>query len=182
MFSKEQNSKGEWVANAPLLNREDTTHIQNLNRWVSTVISDVQRTFTDRIIHTIMDEQMFALVLVRSGGLPRTDEDFEVMEPDDKQAVTAFDKFAKIVKFKQQRALIFYADPFEDKPIDEETTIQEFFQVEFKSKRDLPALMLVNPITEKVEFLQPIEEVTEDTIADKVGELFFSDLFESVLQ
>lgn len=112
MFSREQDKEKNWEQNAPLLNKEDTRHMQKLNRWVNTVISDVQRTFTDRIIHTIMDEKMFALVLIRSGGLPRTDEDFEVMLPDDLTAVTAFNKFSKMIKFKQQRALVFYADPF----------------------------------------------------------------------
>lgn len=48
--------------------------------------------------------------------------------------------------------LLFYADPFEDKPLGDETTIQEFFQIEFKQRSDLPALMLVDPVTEKVEF------------------------------
>lgn len=61
-----------------------------LNRWVNSVISDVELRFTDRIIHTVMDERMFALVLVRSGGKPTSDEDYENMLPDDNNAVTEF--------------------------------------------------------------------------------------------
>ncbi len=41
----------------------------------------------------------------------------------------------------------------------------------------MPAIMLVDPVNEKIKFLQPIEEVTEDTIADLVGEIVFVDLF-----
>ena len=74
--------------------------MQKLSRWVNTVISDVELSFTDRIIHTIMDERMFALILIREGGKPKTDEDFEVMLPDDTHAVTQFDKFVKTVKFR----------------------------------------------------------------------------------
>ena len=78
--------------------------------------------------------------------------------------------------------LLFYADPFEDKPIDDFTTIQEFFGIEFKLKSDLPALMLVDPVNEKLEFFQPIEDVTVDSIADLVGQLVFVDLFQSAIQ
>ena len=54
---------------------------------MSAAISDIERTFNQRIIMTIMDEKMFALVLVRSGGKPRGEEDFEEMQEDDKKAV-----------------------------------------------------------------------------------------------
>ncbi len=37
--------------------------------------------------------------------------------------------------------------------------------------------MLVDPLNEKIKFLQPIEDVTDDTIADLVGEIVFVDLF-----
>ena len=47
-----------------------------------------------------MDERMFALVLVRSGGKPTSVEDYENMRPDDLKAVTEFDAFAKTVKFR----------------------------------------------------------------------------------
>ena len=46
--------------------------------------------FNDRIIYTVMDEQMFCLVLLRNGGRPTSDEDFEEMKDDDKLAVKAF--------------------------------------------------------------------------------------------
>ena len=49
------------------------------------------------------------------------------MLPDDRKAVLAFEEFTAMVKFKQQRVLFFYADPFLDTPVDKETTIQEFF-------------------------------------------------------
>ena len=42
-----------------------------------------------------MDEKMFAVVLVRAGGRPRSDEDYEEMQLDDKQAVEAFEKFTE---------------------------------------------------------------------------------------
>lgn len=74
-----------------------------------------------------------------------------------------------MVKFKQQRVLFFYADPFLDTPIDDTTTIQEFFQVNFQSKDDLPALMLANTKEESLDFFQPIETISEDTIADMLG-------------
>ena len=87
-----------------------------------------------------------------------------------------------MIKFKQQRILFFFADPWADKAIDDVTTIQEFYGVEFKHKEDLPALMLVDTINEKIEFLQPIETISEDTIADMVGEHVFTDLISSILQ
>lgn len=48
-----------------------------------------------------MDEKMFACVLVRNGGKPQGEEDYADMREDDLQAVTAFEKFTNIVKFKQ---------------------------------------------------------------------------------
>ena len=53
------------------------------------------------MIYTIMDEKMFAVVLVRAGGKPLSEEDFEEMQPDDRQAVEAFEKFTQKIKFKQ---------------------------------------------------------------------------------
>lgn len=47
-----------------------------------------------------MDERMFALVLVRNGGKPNGIEDYELMEADDRQAVDAFEKFSKTLKFR----------------------------------------------------------------------------------
>ena len=92
----------------------------------------------------------------------------------------AFEKFTKTVKFKQQRVLFFYADPFLDTPVDEVTTIQEFFKVKFEQKEDLPALMLVNTADEIVEFLQPIETISADSIADMIMSHVFSDLLMTI--
>ena len=92
----------------------------------------------------------------------------------------AFEKFTKKVKFKQQRVLFFYADPFLDTPVDEVTTIQEFFKVKFEQKEDLPALMLVNTADEIVEFLQPIETISADSIADMIMSHVFSDLLMTI--
>lgn len=84
IFSREKDSKtGEVRQNPKLVNRYDLKNIQRLNRWMSTVISDIQKTFTDRIIFTIMDEKMFACVLIRSGGKPQGEEDYADMLPDD---------------------------------------------------------------------------------------------------
>lgn len=61
--------------------------MRKLNRWVSTVITDIELRFTDRVAHTIMDEQIISMVLLRNGGKPEGDEEFEEMLPDDRQAV-----------------------------------------------------------------------------------------------
>ena len=45
----------------------------------------------------------------------------------------------------------------------------------------MPALMLANTQEEKLDFLQPIETASEDTIADMVGAVVFVDLFESMI-
>ena len=58
-----------------------------------------------------------------------------------------------MVKFKQQRVLFFYADPWLDTPLGDGTNLQEFFSVNFTKKEDLPALMLANTKDEKLEFL-----------------------------
>lgn len=87
--------------------------------------------------------------------------------------MTAFEKFTEMVKFKQNRILFFYADPFADTPVDDFTTLGEFFQVNFRNKEDLPAFMLADTQNEKLDFLQPIESISEDTIADMLGEKVF---------
>ena len=43
---------------------------------------------------------MFALILLRHGGKPVSDEDFEEMDATDKNAVDAFEKFTSTIKFK----------------------------------------------------------------------------------
>ena len=48
--------------------------------------------------------------------------------------------------------------------------------MEFKAKEDLPALMLADTENEKLEFLQPIESISEDSLADLVGAQVFRDL------
>ena len=83
------------------MNRQDVFNIRKLNKWINSVISDIEKKFTERIVYTIMDEKMFAVVLVRAGGRPQTEEDYEEMFPDDKQAVEAFEKYTELIKFKQ---------------------------------------------------------------------------------
>ena len=100
MFTNEKNSKGEWQYNPRIVNRIDISDIQRLNRWYCTVISDIEKRFTDRVVHTIMDEKMFALILLRHGGKPVSDEDFEEMDATDKNAVDAFEKFTNTIRFK----------------------------------------------------------------------------------
>ena len=46
----------------------------------------------------------------------------------------------------------------------------------FEKKSDLPAIMLSDTKNENLEFLQPIESVTEDSIADIVMAYVFVDL------
>ena len=62
-----------------LVNRYDVKSIQKLNRWVSSVISDIEKVFSERMVYTIMDEKMFAVVLIRAGGRPTSEEDYEEM-------------------------------------------------------------------------------------------------------
>ena len=100
MISRGLNSKNEMEQNPMLVNSYDIKSIQKLNRWVSAAISDIEKRFTDRMVYTIMDEKMFAVVLVRVGGRPLTEEDYEEMLPDDRQAVEAFEKFIDTIKFK----------------------------------------------------------------------------------
>ena len=181
LFSREMDFKtGEIVSNPKLINRVDVRDFQRLNRWVSSVVTDVKKVFDDRIIHTVMDEQMFVVALIRSGGRPKSLEDYEEMADDDKNAVQAFESFSELIKFKQQRMLIIYADPWKDKAMDGMLDIQDFFMVEFKQKSDLPAIMIVDTIEEKVEFIQPIETVTEDVIGEAVSQIVFYDLFEQM--
>ena len=76
LFTQEKNNEGVLEVNPPMLNRVDVKSLQKLNRWVSTVISDIDLKFTDRVAHTIMDEKMFAVVLLRNGGKPEGEEEF----------------------------------------------------------------------------------------------------------
>lgn len=79
MVSRGRNSKNELVQNPMLVNRYDVKSIQKLNKWVSSAISDIEKVFSERIIYTIMDEKMFAVVLIRAGGRPTSEEDYEEM-------------------------------------------------------------------------------------------------------
>ena len=44
----------------------------------------------------------------------------------------------------------------------------------------MPALMLANTLDEKLDFLQPIETISADAIADMVGEHVFVDLLMTI--
>ena len=83
----------------PLANRRDTG-MQELNRWMSTAISDLDRTFTKRMVLTIMHEEQSALILLRKGGRPKGEEDYEEMDDYERSAVTAFEKFCQAMRFK----------------------------------------------------------------------------------
>lgn len=85
MFTREKDAKtGTWIDNPRLVNRHDVGNLQRLNRWVSAVLSDITLEFNDHVAHTVMDDRMFSLILVRNGGKPRSEEDYEEMLPDDK--------------------------------------------------------------------------------------------------
>ena len=58
-----------------------------MNRWVNIVICDIERKFTERIVRVVMQDHLFFGVLLRKGGKPETDEDFEELIGEDKQAV-----------------------------------------------------------------------------------------------
>lgn len=48
------------------------------------MLSDITLEFNDHVVHTVMDDSMFSLILIRNGGKPRGEEDYEEMLPDDK--------------------------------------------------------------------------------------------------
>ena len=68
--------------------------MQELNQWMSAAISDLDHTFSKRMVFTIMHEAQTALILLRKDGKPDGEEDFEEMEPYEKNAVEAFEKFS----------------------------------------------------------------------------------------
>ena len=74
----------EIVKNPILLNLQDASNIKKLNKWIMTAISDIEKVFSERTIYTIMDEKMFAVILLRVGGRPMSDEDYEEMQTDDR--------------------------------------------------------------------------------------------------
>ena len=88
--------------------------MQELNVWLSTSISDLDLTFSKRMVMTIMHEEQSALILLKKGGKPKGEEDYEEMEPYERNAVEAFEKFCAAMRFKQNRLLVFYADPHLD--------------------------------------------------------------------
>ena len=121
-----------------------------------------------------MHEQQSSLILLRKGGKPKDEEDYDEMDVYEKTAVKAFEEFTRVMRFKQVRVLMFYADPHLDKPF-EDTTISDFFGVSVQ-RNELPLLMLVNMTEEKVEFFEPMEEISADKIADWVAQKVFMDL------
>ena len=80
------------------------------------------------MVFTIMHEQQSSLILLRKGGKPKGEEDYDEMEPYEKNAVKAFEDFTAAMRFKQARLLMFYADPHLDQPF-EGTTVHQFFGV-----------------------------------------------------
>ena len=73
--------------------------------------------------------------------------------------------------------MFFFADPVKDTPLD--TSIKNFVNVEFPLE-DLPLFMLVNVVEEKIDWFEPMPEISTDRLADFVGTLAFFDLFEAV--
>ena len=67
---------------------------------MSAAIADLDQTFTKRMVFTIMHETQSALIMLRKGGKPKGDEDFDEMEAYEKNAVTAFKDFAEVMRFK----------------------------------------------------------------------------------
>ena len=129
------------------------------------------------MVMTIMHEEQSALILLKKGGKPKGEEDYEEMEPYERNAVEAFEKFCAAMRFKQNRLLVFYADPHLDQPF-EGTTITDFFGVSVQ-RNEMPLLMMVETKEEKVSFYEPMEEITGDLIADWVAQKVFMDLMQA---
>ena len=74
--------------------------MQELNVWMSTAISDLDQTFTKRMVLTIMHEEQSALILLKKGGEPKGEEDYEEMDGHERKAVMAFEQFCQAMRFK----------------------------------------------------------------------------------
>lgn len=94
-----------------------------------------------------MKDQTDCIMLVRNGGLPESDEDFEEMDKTEKRVVRQFTQFVDNLLFKQQRILWFFADP-NDKPLNG-VPLTEFFRID---PNPLPALIYVSPKSKTVQF------------------------------
>ena len=67
---------------------------------MSAAISDLDHTFTKRMVFTIMHEAQSALILLKKGGKPKGEEDYDEMEQYEKNAVKAFEEFSNVMRFK----------------------------------------------------------------------------------
>lgn len=56
-------------------------------------MSDVHRTFNKRVAYSIMEDQTDAIILLRSGGKPSGEEDFEEMDKTEHRIVQQFNTF-----------------------------------------------------------------------------------------
>lgn len=64
----------------PTVSNDRLLAYDDLAKWIATAVNDVEREFNKRVVYSIMDEQTDAIVLVRNGGKPEGEEDFEDMD------------------------------------------------------------------------------------------------------
>lgn len=131
-----------------------------LSKWIACKISDVDKSFTSRVVSTIeLNPEANALVLVSDYS---NDKFSEV--------------FADVVNhfhFRQDRILFFKASPEDTATgIYPEVQFKEFFGMEFV---DLPVLMLFRGESAQVEFYEQ-DSVTKDKLVEWLLQRVFADL------
>lgn len=79
-----------------------TFSLEGLSQWMATAINDVQRVFSKRVAYSVMHDQTDVVILIRNGGRPQSEEDFDEMPKTETRIVNTFNAFLDKMKFKQQ--------------------------------------------------------------------------------
>ena len=116
-------------------------------------------------------------MLLRQGGLPKSEEDFDEMDRSELRVVNSFNAFIDKLMFKQQRVLWFFADP-RDAPVDA-VALTEFFKIKIEDEQ-MPALLLIKTKEQKVVRFEEVESITQNKIAKWVFANAFTDLARKV--
>lgn len=79
------NKKGERYS--PIGNDKIFT-LEGITTWLATAINDIERVFSKRVVFNVMNEQTDSIILLRNGGRPIGDEDFEDMAKIEQRLVS----------------------------------------------------------------------------------------------
>ena len=94
-MSKEDNED-----QIPTVSNNKIFSLEGLSKWLTTAINDVQRVFSKRVAYNVLQDQTDVVILIRAGGKPETEEDFDELTKSEMRIVNTFNQFLDKNKFK----------------------------------------------------------------------------------